>query len=96
MEKDSKTKIKEIRVDGGMVNNINFIQSLSNITQVKIINPYNTYLNKGLPPGPINSPGREALIAAASPIKTDFFYFVSDGNGRHIFNKTYKEHLKSK
>jgi len=41
MEKDSKTKIKEIRVDGGMVNNINFIQSLSNITQVKIIKPYN-------------------------------------------------------
>ena len=41
MEKDSKIKIKEIRVDGGMINNNNFLQSLSNITQVKIIKPEN-------------------------------------------------------
>ena len=41
MQKDAKTKIREIRVDGGMINNNNFIQSLSNITQVKIIKPTN-------------------------------------------------------
>ena len=41
MEKDSKIKIKEIRVDGGMIYNNNFIQSLSNITQIKIIRPSN-------------------------------------------------------
>ena len=41
MQKDAKIKIKEIRVDGGMINNNNFIQSLSNITQINIIKPYN-------------------------------------------------------
>ena len=41
MEKDSKTKISEIKVDGGMVNNNSFLQSLSNITQIKIIRPKN-------------------------------------------------------
>ena len=41
MEKDSKTKINEIKVDGGMVKNNNFLQSLSNITQIKIIRPKN-------------------------------------------------------
>ena len=39
MEKDSKIKISEIKVDGGMINNNNFLQSLSNITQIKIIKP---------------------------------------------------------
>ena len=59
-------------------------------------NPYNTYKNKGLPEGPINSPGKHALIAASLPNKTNYLYFVSNGNGRHIFNSTYKGHLKSK
>jgi len=67
---------------------------LYNDTQ--ILNPYNTYLYKGLPPGPINSPGRDALVAAADPNKSNYLYFVSDGKGRHIFNTTYKGHLESK
>ena len=41
MEKDAKFKIKEIKVDGGMINNDNFLQSISNITQIKIIKPKN-------------------------------------------------------
>ena len=49
-----------------------------------------------LPPGPINSPGKYALVAASSPHKTNYFYFVSDGKGRHIFNATYKGHINSK
>lgn len=66
------------------------------IKDTEIKSAYNTYLNKGLPPGPINNPGIEAIVAAANPIKTDYLYFVSDKKGRHIFNKTYKAHLKSK
>ena len=62
----------------------------------EIDHAYNTYKNKGLPPGPINSPGIDALVAAANPIQTEYLYFVSDNNGRHIFNTTYKGHLKSK
>lgn len=54
--------------------------------------PYNTYLIRGLPPGPIASPGLEALQAAAHPIKTNFFYFVSRGDGHHVFSATLQEH----
>jgi UPF0755 protein len=55
---------------------------------------YNTYLHEGLPPTPICSPGMEAIRAALYPDSTDYLYFVADGNGRHIFNKTYKKHLE--
>ena len=55
--------------------------------------PYNTYLNGGLPPGPINNPGLEALKAAASPARTEFLYFVADNSGGHRFSRTFEEHL---
>lgn len=54
--------------------------------------PYNTYLIRGLPPGPIASPGLAALQAAAHPIKTNFLYFVSRGDGHHVFSATLQEH----
>ena len=62
----------------------------------RVDNPYNTYLYKGLPPGPINSPGINSIIAAAYPEKSNYFYFVANKKGRHIFNTTFKGHLKSK
>jgi UPF0755 protein len=58
--------------------------------------PYNTYKYKGLPPGPINSPGLSSIIAAINPEETGYLYFVADGTGRHIFSRTLKEHNRAK
>ena len=63
---------------------------------LKIKSPYNTYLNYGLPPGPINNPGLESIKAALYPEEIDFLYFVAKGDGYHTFSKTEKEHNKAK
>ena len=62
---------------------------------LKIDSPYNTYLNYGLPPGPICNPGREAIMAAAHPAQSDFLYFVADGKGGHRFAKNLSEHNRN-
>ncbi len=61
-----------------------------NLTQsdLKIDSPYNTYRHKGLPPGPICNPGREAIEAALFPEKTKYFFFVSKNDGTHFFCPT--------
>ena len=59
----------------------------------QVASPYNTYLHKGLPPGPICNPGLLAIEAAIYPSKTDYLYFLSASNGRTIFAKTYEEQL---
>ncbi len=61
----------------------------------EINNPYNTYQNMGLPPGPIASPGMSAIKAVLSPEKTDYLYFVAEKDGHHHFSKTYDEHLQA-
>jgi len=60
---------------------------------LRINSPYNTYQIYGLPPGPINCPGRDALLAAVNPENHNYFYFVASGDGKsHIFARTYSEH----
>jgi len=57
--------------------------------------PYNTYLNKGLPPGPIANPGLASLRAALEPADVDYLFYVAQADGYHRFTKTYSEHLKA-
>jgi UPF0755 protein len=57
--------------------------------------PYNTYRYPGLPPGPINSPGRAALAAALRPESHDYLYFVASPQGGHAFSRTLAEHERA-
>lgn len=62
---------------------------------LNIDSPYNTYMYYGLPPGPINCPGRDAIKAAIFPAKNNYLYFVADGKGGHIFSSSYNKHLQA-
>lgn len=62
---------------------------------LRIDSPYNTYRNYGLPPGPINSPGRASIVAALFPSKHDYIFFVATGNGGHRFSTNYQDHLRA-
>jgi UPF0755 protein len=57
--------------------------------------PYNTYLHPGLPPGPVNSPSRRSLEASLYPARVPYLYFVAGPDGRHVFSRTYEEHLRA-
>ena len=57
--------------------------------------PYNTYINKGLPPTPIALPGKASIEAALHPADGDSLYFVADGKGGHTFSATYEEHQQA-
>ncbi|MBT1073058.1 endolytic transglycosylase MltG [Pelotalea chapellei] len=67
------------------------------VTKADILrpSPYNTYLNRGLPAGPIGNPGAEALKAALTPATTDYLYFVARQDGTHQFSRTLAEHNRA-
>jgi UPF0755 protein len=64
-------------------------------SDLKRESPYNTYLHAGLPPGPVNSPGRASIKAALYPVAHSFIYFVADGRGGHRFSSSFDEHQRN-
>ncbi|MGL5020704.1 MAG: endolytic transglycosylase MltG [Mycoplasmatales bacterium] len=110
IERETKTKEDKYIVSGVFYNRLNldmFLQSditvlyamqehkeLVTFKDLEIDSPYNTYLYKGLTPGPIASPSIEAIDAAFKPSTTDYLYFfATQDTGEVIYTKTYEEHL---
>jgi UPF0755 protein len=66
------------------------------LSDLKIDSPYNTYLNSGLPPGPIGNPGKASILAVLYPDDNDYLFFVARGDGYHTFTRTIDEHNQAK
>jgi UPF0755 protein len=62
------------------------------LNDLKIDSPYNTYKNKGLPPGPINNPGMDSIVAALYPAKTKYLFFLTGQDGKMYYGKNFEEH----
>jgi UPF0755 protein len=62
---------------------------------LRINSPYNTYLYRGLPPGPVNNPGRQAILGVLYAERNPYLYFVATGVGGHHFSKTFNEHERA-
>ncbi len=60
---------------------------------LRTVSPYNTYINKGLPPGPIANPGLDSILAAVTPIQSKYLFYLSDLQGNFHYSVTYPEHL---
>ncbi len=65
-------------------------------SDLEVQDPYNTYVNKGLPPGPIAGAGKTSLEAVIDPAKTTYLYFLADKQGVNRFSDTYEQHLEKK
>ena len=65
------------------------------LLDLQVDSPFNTYRNEGLPPAPISNPGIASLTAVGNPSQTEFLFFraACDGSGRHIFSRTFEEHV---
>ncbi len=66
------------------------------VAETKIDSPYNTYMYKGLPKGPISNPGEESIMAVLYPEESDYLYYLSKPSGETVFSKTHEEHVRAK
>ena len=87
------SKIKPLNVIYGINKTVYLDRPLSK-NDILMDHPWNTYKILGLPPTPICNVGIDSIKAVLNPEKTDYLYFVADGNGGQHFSNTYEEHLK--
>lgn len=92
------------RINAGMAlqadPTVNYANAQDNIhpddKDLNVDSPYNTYKNKGLPPGPIANPGLEDILAALNPTKHNYYYFLSTKDGKAVFARTFEEHVANR
>ncbi len=103
IEKDMLLQIDAAVTYGACLRDFNRTGRLCDVTlvgvakEINIDGPYNTYIRRGLPPGPISNPGLKAIEAAQNPHKTDYLYYLSTRDGsRIIYSKTSAEHLANR
>lgn len=81
-----------LQIDATVIYALGRHKSRVTFADLKVDDPYNTYRNPGLPPGPICNPGEASILAALKPAKTPYLYYVARPDGSHVFTRTYKEH----
>jgi UPF0755 protein len=81
-----------LQIDATVLYALGRHKSMVTLRDLEIDSPYNTYRRVGLPPGPICSPGRASIEAAAKPADTPYLYYVLKPDGTHHFSRTLEEH----
>lgn len=85
-----------LQIDAAVIYALGDHKERLSLDDLKINSPYNTYKVKGLPPGPICSPGRESIVAALNPESTNYVFYVLEDNKKHYFTDNYNDFLKAK
>ncbi len=92
LQADPTVQFAVAQANPGAAVGFGFWKSELTATDLQVDSPYNTYIRRGLPPGPICSPGADAVEAVIQPAETDYYYFVARGDGSHAFARTETEH----
>ena len=79
----------------GSVQEFGYWKRSLTLDDLQFASTYNTYVQGGLPPGPIANPGIESVLAVIRPAQTNFLFFVATGEGGHVFAETFEEHLRN-
>ncbi len=85
-----------LQVDASIVYIISKRTTRISIAETRIESPYNTYLNLGLPIGPISNPGLDSIKAAINPQESDYWFYLSKPTGETVFSRNFEEHVKAK
>jgi len=85
-----------LQVDASFAHLLGKGTSQLSLEDLEIDSPYNTYTHAGLPPGPISNPGLDSLLAAVTPTKHNYYYYLADKEGITHFSKTFEEHTRKK